>query len=118
MELVVQHKWPDPQRGGRLGRDHQRRERIDLADMVVGVKLLVPKFLRSPRERNDAYAVAELLCLEREAKAPDHGINIRPPDPQERVVDRFVSTIQDAAPKRPVLDVPQMFAVIATVPAQ
>jgi hypothetical protein len=51
MELVIQHQWAYSQRGGRLGGNYQRDERIDRvqpgchADVVRRIELFVTKCL-------------------------------------------------------------------------
>ena len=59
MQLVVDHQRPDSQARGRLGGNHQRDERIDRADVVVGVQLVVAELLDLASGGDQAVVVVE-----------------------------------------------------------
>jgi hypothetical protein len=68
MELVVDHERPDAEAGGHFRCHHQGDERVDCADVVVGVQLVVPKTFDLPRRSNQAGVIVQSANLHGETE--------------------------------------------------
>ena len=70
MELVVDHERADAESRGCLGCHHQGNERIDRADVVVGVQLLVAEVLDLSCRGDEPVVIIETANLYRESERP------------------------------------------------
>ena len=94
MELVVEHQRPHPQAGCGFGRDHQRDEGIDCADVVVRKQFVVAEQLDQAGQRDQCVVVTEIASLDREPKWSDHGATIRPHKVQSPAPDQNEQGLQ------------------------